>query len=250
MSIYLKSEDEICRMKEAGRIVALTLKYIESYLEPGISLKEIERLCGEFIRKHNATSAFKGYRGFPAQVCISLNEEVVHGIPDGRKIKDGDLVKIDVGVYKDGVYADAAKTFYVGKITNDRVKKLMVVTEEALYLGINQARPGKRIGDISWAIQRYVESHGFSVVRELAGHGVGINLHEDPMIPNYGIPQKGLEIKKGMTLAIEPMVNMGTSEVVTLKNKWTVVTKDHKPSAHFEHTVLVTDDEPEILTRM
>lgn len=248
MPIYIKSAKEIDGIRNAGRIVAMTLNYIKDYLKPNITLAEIERLCAEFILKHNAQPAFKGYRGFPAAVCISINNEVVHGIPDNRKIVAGDIVKIDVGVYKNNFYADGAKTYPVGKI-NDDVKKLIAVTEQALSAGIDQARVGNRLGDISFAIQQTVEKNGFSVVRELSGHGVGIELHEEPYVPNYGNPNQGIALKKGMTLAIEPMVNMGTYEVYTLKNNWTVVTKDGKPSAHFEHTIAITDNEPEILTK-
>ncbi|MEO0092274.1 MAG: type I methionyl aminopeptidase [candidate division WOR-3 bacterium] len=247
MGIYIKSQKEIEKIRVAGKIVAQTIDYINHHLKPEMTLVEIEKLCDDFIRKQNAIPAFKGYRGFPASVCISLNEEVVHGIPDNRKVKLGDLVKIDIGVYKDGYYADAATTIPVGKIRPE-VQKLICVTEQALYLGIKQAYAGNRIGDISFAIQKFVESNGFSVVRELSGHGVGIELHEEPMIPNYGIAGKGIELKPGMTLAIEPMVNMGTYEVITLKNNWTVVTKDGLPSAHFEHTILITETAPEILT--
>ena len=248
MSIYIKSKKEIDGIKSAGKIVALTLEYIKNYLKPDISLYEIEQFCADFIINHNAKSAFKGYHGFPGSVCISVNDEVVHGIPNGRKIKLGDLVKIDVGVYKDGFFADGAKTFSVGAI-NGTIKKLVDTTERALYLGIDQARAGNHLGDISATIQNFVESNGFSVVRELSGHGVGIELHEEPMIPNFGTPKMGVTLKSGMTLAIEPMVNLGTYQVFTESNKWTVKTKDGKPSAHFEHTILVTDNEPEILTQ-
>ncbi|MCX7784811.1 MAG: type I methionyl aminopeptidase [candidate division WOR-3 bacterium] len=247
MGIYIKSQKEIEKIRIAGKIVAQTIDYINQRLKPQMTLVEIEKLCDDFIRKQNAVPAFKGYRGFPASVCISLNEEVVHGIPDNRQIKSGDLVKIDIGVYKDGYYADAATTIPLGKI-NSQVQKLVSVTEQSLYIGISQAYAGNHIGDISAAIQKFVESNGFSVVRELTGHGVGIELHEEPMIPNFGNTGKGVELKPGMTLAIEPMVNMGTYEVITLENNWTVVTKDGLPSAHFEHTILITEEAPEILT--
>jgi methionyl aminopeptidase len=249
MSIYIKSEKEIKGIKSAGKIIGLTLDYIKDQLKPDVTLSTIENLCADFIITHNAIPAFKGYHGFPSNVCISVNEEVVHGIPNGRRIKSGDIVKIDVGVYKDGLYADGAKSFAIGNIDSG-VKKLLDVTEKSLYLGIDKARDGNHLGDISSTIQNYVELNGFSVVRELSGHGVGIELHEEPMIPNFGIASKGIILKKGMTLAIEPMVNMGTYEVLTQDNKWTVVTKDGLPSAHFEHTILITDDEPEILTKI
>lgn len=248
MSIYIKSEKEIQGIRTSGRIVAETLDYIKDYLQPEKTLSEIENLCADFIIKNSAIPAFKGYHGFPANVCISVNNEVVHGIPNGRKIKSGDLVKIDIGVLKDGFYADGARTFPVGEISAE-LQQLLDVTEKSLYLGIDQARDGNHLGDISSAIQQYVETHGFSVVRELTGHGVGIELHEEPMIPNFGMSLKGIVLKKGMTLAIEPMVNLGRYQVETLSNKWTVVTKDGLASAHFEHTILVTDNKPEILTR-
>ncbi|MBS4016574.1 MAG: type I methionyl aminopeptidase [Candidatus Latescibacteria bacterium] len=248
MSIYIKSEKEIQGIRISGRIVAETLEYIKDYLQPETTLTEIENLCAEFIIKHSAIPAFKGYHSFPANVCISVNNEVVHGIPNGRKIKPGDLVKIDVGVLKDGFYADGARTFPIGNI-DANLQKLLAVTEKSLYLGIDQARDGNRLGDISSAIQQYVETHGFSVVRELTGHGVGIELHEEPLIPNFGLADQGIILQKGMTLAIEPMVNIGSYEVLTQDNKWTVVTKDGLASAHFEHTILVTDNKPEILTR-
>ncbi|MCX8015543.1 MAG: type I methionyl aminopeptidase [candidate division WOR-3 bacterium] len=249
MAIYIKSAKEIEGIRNAGRIVALTLDYIKDFLKPDITLAEIEKLCAEYIIKHGGQPAFKGYRGFPASVCISINEEVVHGIPDHRKLKSGDIVKIDIGVYKNNFYADGAKTFPVGTINSD-IQKLVDITEQALYAGIDKARAGNRLGDISFAIQKLVEENGFSVVRELSGHGVGIELHEEPFVPNYGEPNQGITLKSGMTLAIEPMVNLGTYEVYTLKNNWTVVTKDGKPSAHFEHTILITDETPEILTKL
>ena len=249
MSIYIKSPKEIDGIRSAAKIVAKTLDYIQEKVMPDVSLSEIEQYCADFIISNNAIPAFKGYHGFPASVCISVNNEVVHGIPNGRRIKPSDIVKIDVGVYKDNYFADGAKTFPVGDI-NGNIKKLIETTERALYLGIDKARPGNHVGDISITIQKYVENNGFSVVRELAGHGVGIELHEEPMIPNYGVASKGIMLTKGMTLAIEPMVNMGSYEILTEKNNWTVVTKDGQPSAHFEHTILVTDDKPEILTRI
>lgn len=248
MSIYIKSEKEIRGIRIAGKIVGLTLNYIKDQIKPEISLSEIENLCADYIIKHNAQPAFKGYHGFPGAVCISINEEVVHGIPNGRRIKSGDIVKIDVGIYKNGLYADGARTFAIGEVSQ-KIKKLLDVTEKALYLGIDKARAGKHLGDVSSTIQNFVEANGFSVVRELSGHGVGIELHEEPMVPNFGVPATGITLKKGMTLAIEPMVNIGTSEVLTKSNNWTVITKDSQPSAHFEHTILITDNEPEILTK-
>uniref|UniRef100_A0A7C6EGG0 Methionine aminopeptidase n=1 Tax=candidate division WOR-3 bacterium TaxID=2052148 RepID=A0A7C6EGG0_UNCW3 len=247
MSIFIKSEKEISRIRRAGKIVAKTLKLIENEIVEGKSLLQLEKFCVQIIESEQGKPAFLGYRGFPGAVCISVNDEVVHGIPNGRRLKNGEIVKIDIGVYKDGVYADAAKTFPVGELP-DETRRLLKVTEKALFLGIAQARAGNRISDISHQIQNYVEAQGFSVIRELGGHGVGIQLHEEPMVPNFGPPGKGSKLVPGMTLAIEPMVSLGSSRVFTDKNGWTIKTKDGKPAAHFEHTVLVTDSEPEILT--
>jgi methionyl aminopeptidase len=249
MAIFIKSEKEIAGIRKAGRIVAKTLKLIETEIVEGKTLEELEELCVKIITSENAKPAFLGYRGFPKAVCISVDDEVVHGIPNGRRLRNGEIVKIDVGVYKDGLYADGAKSFRVGTISKI-LEKLMTATEKALTLGIEQALAGNRISDISYTIQSYIESQGFSVIRELSGHGVGVQLHEEPSIPNFGRPGKGTKLVPGMTLAIEPMVNLGGYEVWTDKNGWTVKTKDGKPSAHFEHTVLVTDAEPETLTRL
>lgn len=247
MGIFIKSEKEIQGIRAAGIVVAKTFDYIKPKIKPGLTLRAIEELCTDFIKKEDAKPAFKNYKGFPANICVSVNEEVVHGIPNGRRLKPSDVVKIDIGVYKDGFYADGAKTFPIGEI-NSEVQKLLETTEKSLELGIAQALENNRISDISWAIQKFVEDAGFSVVRELSGHGVGIELHEEPKIPNFGEPGKGTRLVPGMTLAIEPMVNLGTYEVMTLGNGWTVVTKDGKYSAHFEHTILVTNGKPEILT--
>ncbi len=249
MSVFIKSEKEIVNMRKAGRIVAKTLKLIENNIIEDTSLKELEKFCVEVIKSENAKPAFLGYHGFPGAVCISVDDEVVHGIPNGRRLKNGEIVKVDVGVFKDGVYADGAKSFRVGKVSST-IENLIMVTEKALYLGIEQAHPGKRISDISHTIQNYVEMNGFSVIRELSGHGVGLQLHEEPSIPNFGGPGRGTSLVDGMTLAIEPMVNLGSYEVWTDKNGWTVKTKDGRPSAHFEHTVLITDSGPEILTQI
>uniref|UniRef100_A0A7V3V0P4 Methionine aminopeptidase n=1 Tax=candidate division WOR-3 bacterium TaxID=2052148 RepID=A0A7V3V0P4_UNCW3 len=247
MALYIKSEQEVARIRAAGRIVAGVLRTASEYVAPGVSLKELEAVCVNFIRRCGGIPTFLGYRGFPAGVCISVNNEVVHGIPDNRVLQEGDIVKVDVGVTKDGFIADAARTFPVGMI-DAQVAQLVRETECAFYEGLKFCRPGFRVGDISSAIQQYVERLGFSVVRDLHGHGVGIELHEEPTIPNFGTAGKGRRLEKGMTLAIEPMVNIGTSGVRTLNNGWTVVTEDGQPSAHYENTVLVTDDEPEILT--
>jgi methionyl aminopeptidase len=249
MAVFIKSEKEVIGMRKSGKIVAKTLKLIEAEIVEGNSLELLEQFCFKIITNENAKPAFLGYRGFPKAVCISVNDEVVHGIPNGRKLKNGEIVKMDVGVYKDGLYADGAKSFRVGEVSQI-LENLISTTEKALALGINQARAGNRISDISHTIQNYVEAQGFSVIRELSGHGVGVQLHEEPSVPNFGKPGRGIKLIPGMTLAIEPMVNLGTYEVWTDVNGWTVRTKDGKPSAHFEHTVLVTESEPEILTRL
>lgn len=248
MAIYIKSKREINKIREAGRIVAKTLKLIEKAIKPGVSLKELEKICADFIYSQDGCPAFLGYKGFPAAVCISINEEVVHGIPDERILKEGDIVKIDVGVKKDGYYADGAKTFICQK-TSPEIERLIKVTEKALYLGIEEAYENNSLLAISKKIQEYVEKNGFFVVKELSGHGVGLELHEDPIVPNYYTPKMSdIILKAGMTLAIEPMVNFSTEKVFTKKNSWTVVTADGSYSAHFEHTVLVGKNKPEILT--
>ncbi len=247
--IILKSNEEIKNIKKASKIVARVLMDIEEYIKPGISTKKLNDIIDRLIRKLGGIPAFLGYKGYPASACISLNDEVVHGIPSEKKIlKEGDIVKIDVGVEKNGFFGDGARTYKVGKI-NKSVGKLVEVTEKSLYLGVNEAKAGNRVGDIGNAIQSYVESHGFSVVKDLAGHGVGHYLHEEPLIPNYGKRGQGPVLKKGLVIAIEPMVNMGTFKVKVLNDGWTYVTLDGKPSAHFEHTVLV-DEEPVILTSL
>lgn len=247
--VILKSEEEIEKIAQACLIVAKTLNYISNKIKPGITTKEIERLAEIFIIENGGLPAFKGYRGFPASICTSVNNEVVHGIPSDKILKDGDILGIDLGVFKDGFYGDAAYTFPVGKV-NSRVETLLRVTEEALYKGIENARADKRVSDISHSIQRHVEENGFSVVRAFVGHGIGRELHEDPQIPNFGSPGRGPRLRPGMTLAIEPMVNEGGHEVVILDDGWTAVTIDGKLSAHFEHTLLVTSDEPKILTKL
>lgn len=247
--ITCKSEQEIKYMRDAGRVVALTHKELEKALRPGVTTKELDALAEDFILKQGARPAFKGLYGFPATACTSVNEEVVHGIPGLRKLEDGDIISIDLGAEINGFYGDATQTLVLEPVS-DETLELVRVTEQALYIGIDQAREGNRLSDISHAIQEYVESHGLSVVRDYVGHGIGTKLHEDPQVPNFGRPGRGPRLKRGMTLAIEPMVNMGTHEVQTLPNNWTVVTKDRKMSAHVEHTIAITDDVPEILTRL
>ncbi|MBS1126075.1 MAG: map [Nitrospirae bacterium] len=246
--IVLKSSEEIEKMAKAGGIVGEVLESIKSMIQTGITTKEIEVYADERIRALGGKPAFKGYRGYPASICTSVNDEVVHGIPSSRKLKDGDIISIDLGVYYDGFYGDGAVTVPVGKI-DDETAALLQITEEALNLGIENAVVGKRVSDISHAIQSHVEKSGFSVVRTFVGHGIGRELHEEPQIPNYGIPGKGPRLKEGMTLAIEPMVNSGTYEVRILGDGWTAVAIDGKKSAHFEHTVLVTTGKPKILTK-
>ena len=247
--IILKSQEEIKRIAQSCDIVARTLNAVKAIVKPGITTAEIESFADAYIRAKNAVPAFKGYRGYPASICTSVNNEVIHGIPSDRVLKEGDILGVDLGVYKDGFYGDAAYTFPVGKIRPE-VERLLKVTEESLYIGIENAREGNRVSDISYSIQRHVESNGFSVVRAFVGHGVGSELHEEPQVPNFGLPGRGPRLRSGMTLAIEPMVNEGGYEVLILDDGWTAVTTDGKLSAHFEHTVLVTLNEPRILTKI
>lgn len=245
--IVVKTEDQIDKMRRAGRVVAAVLRLMSESIRPGVTTAYLDRLAEEEIVRSGATPAFKGYQGYPATICASVNEEVIHGIPGDRALSEGDIIGIDVGATVDGYCGDAAATFPVGVISQES-KRLLDTTREALEVAIRKCRVGKRIGDISHAVQFYVEARGFSVVRDFVGHGIGRNMHEDPQVPNFGPPGTGLRLRPGLTLAIEPMVNVGTFEVEVLANKWTVVTRDRKRSAHFEHTVLITDDGPEILT--
>lgn len=234
-------------MREAGKIVALTFAELGKIIRPGITTGELDRLAEEYILASGGKPAFKGLYGFPASICTSLNEEVVHGIPGLRKLENGDIISIDIGVEINGYFSDSAVTFEVGEV-RDEAKKLLQVTREALYAGIAVAREGYRLSDISHNIQKHAESRGYSVVRDYVGHGIGRDMHEEPQVPNYGRPGRGPRLRKGMTLALEPMINIGTHEVGVREDKWTVVTRDSKLSAHFEHTVAITDKEPEILT--
>jgi len=237
-------------MRQAGRIVAKVLAALQQKVRPGISTAELDELACQIITKHKAIPSFKGYRGFPASLCVSINEEVVHGIPSkNRHLREGDIVSFDVGAIYQGYHGDAAVTLGVGEISQ-RAKELLAVTAGALEAAIARCVPGNRTGDISWAIQHYAESRGYSVVREYTGHGIGLQMHEDPQIPNYGQPRRGFLLKPGMTFALEPMVSEGDWRTRVLSDKWTVVTRDGKLSAHFEHTVAVTEGEPEILTRL
>lgn len=246
--IELKNANQLDRMRKAGRIVAETLALMRELAKPGITTLELDRKAEEYIRAQGATPAFKGYNGFPATLCTSVNEQVVHGIPSLRYLESGDIISIDCGALIDGYFGDAAVTLPIGEVGED-LQKLLRVTEESLMLGIAQAKLGNRLYDVSYAVQTHVEANGFSVVRDYVGHGIGRAMHEDPQIPNFGKPGRGPRLEVGMALAIEPMVNMGTYEVQTLKDHWTVVTKDSRPSAHFEHTVAITENGPEILTR-
>ncbi|MBU1007412.1 MAG: type I methionyl aminopeptidase [Candidatus Omnitrophica bacterium] len=246
--IEIRSEREISLMLEAGKVVRDVLASIEKIVKPGVTTKELDSDAEYLIKKLGARPAFKGYRGFPGSICSSINEQVVHGIPGDTRLRSGDILSIDVGVEKKGFYADAAITVEVGDNVTENARKLIAVTKESLRLGIEQAVEGNRLFDISHAIQKYVESSGYSVVRDFVGHGIGEQMHEDPEIPNFGKPGTGPRLKKGMALAIEPMVNAGGFEVSIMKDGWTVVTKDKKLSAHFEHTVCITDKGPKILT--
>lgn len=248
----VKTAGEIDAIRESSSIVAGVLSYTAKFLKPGITTLEIDKLVEDFILSKGGIPAFKGYRVhknvFPASSCISINEEVVHGIPGERKLVEGDIVSIDVGVKKNGYYGDGAKTFAVGEVSPAK-KKLLKIAEESLYLGLENAKDGNFINDVSLAIQQHVEAAGFSVVRDLVGHGIGKQLHEEPPIPNYYHNGYRTKFKEGMTVAIEPMVNYGTYKVKVLSDKWTYVTADGKPSAHFEHSVLITKGQPEILTK-
>ncbi len=246
--IVLRSDEEILQIKEAGKIVAHTLDVVRKSAKPGIRTEDLDRIAKEEIAKRGGYPAFKNYKGFPANICTSINETVVHGIPSTRRLKEGDIISIDAGVKYNDYYADAAVTIPVGNI-GQGAERLISVTEEALVKGIEYARPGNRLSDISFRIQEYVESNGYSVVRAFVGHGIGTKIHEEPEIPNYGRPGRGPRLEKGMVLAIEPMVNAGTYDVEILEDGWTVVTKDRGLSAHFEHTIAITDDGAEILTR-
>ena len=247
--IILRSDEEIGQIRKAGLIVALVLDKLRRCARPGIETKELDRIALEEILKNKGLPAFKDYKGYPANICISVNECVVHGIPSARKLKDGDIVSIDVGVNSGNFFADAAITVGVGTVS-EQARRLMKVTEESLYRGIESARPGKRLSDISANIQECVETNGFSVVRSFVGHGIGEKIHEEPEIPNFGRPDLGPRLESGMILAIEPMVNEGSHEVEILDDGWTAVTKDKKLSAHFEHTIAVRDGGAEILTAL
>ena len=245
--IIIKNNKEIDLMRAAGKIVAETLLLVEEKVRPGITTAELDRIAEEFITKHGARPSFKGLYGFPASLCISVNEQVVHGIPGGYVLKDGDIISVDCGAYINGFHGDAARTFGVGNISEE-AEKLINVTRESFFKGIEYAKVGNRLTDISHEIQSYVEASGFSVVRDFVGHGIGRVVHEDPDVPNYGRPGRGPKLVEGMALAIEPMVNVGNYKVKTLNDDWTVVTSDGSLSAHYENTIVILPDGPEILT--
>lgn len=247
--ILCKTPTEIATLKTANQIVARVLDALKKHVAPGVVTRELDELAEALILKNGCVPAFKGYRNYPASLCISVNEEIVHGIPGRRMLYEGDIVSLDIGVKLDGFYGDAAITVPVGKVSPE-AEKLMHVTREALYQGIGQARPGNRLSDISHAVQTWVERHGFSVVRDFVGHGIGRHLHEEPQIPNFGKPHFGPRLREGMVLALEPMVNTGSYEVKILDDGWTAVTVDGKYSAHFEHSIAVTDADPLILSEL
>lgn len=246
--INYKSKEEVELIRQSCEIVNNAIAHVAAFIKPGISTMKLNDMAEEFIRANGATPSFKNYHGFPYACCISVNDAVVHGFPTNEKLKDGDIISVDVGAYKNKFHGDSAYTFALGKI-NDDVKKLMRVTKESLYKGIEKAREGNRVGDIAFAIQDYTERvHGYGVVRELVGHGLGKELHEDPQVPNYGKRGTGPKLKKGLVIAIEPMVNMGGKEVYNDEDGWTIRTKDGKPAAHYEHTICVQKDKADILS--
>jgi methionyl aminopeptidase len=244
-----KSQKEIEKMRAAGQLVGRVLQELRAMAAPGVTTLEVDRAAEKMIRDAGALPTFKGYNGFPFSICASVNEQVVHGFPSQYQLKDGDIFSIDVGATLEGFVGDTATTVAVGNVSQDRLR-LMRITEECLELAIEQCREGNHLGDIGFAVQSHAEAQGYSIVRDYVGHGIGRRMHEDPQIPNYGKPGKGPKIKKGYVFALEPMVNMGSLHTKTLKDGWTVVTVDGQPSAHFEHTVAITEEGPEVLTRI
>lgn len=245
--ITIKSEREIELMREAGKMVSMTHQYLKNFIKAGITTKELDRLAEEYIRKMGGVPTCKGYEGFPATLCTSVNDTVVHGIPDNYKLKDGDIITIDMVIGYKGYQGDAAWTYAVGNISDDK-KYLMEHTEKALYEGVKQVKPGNHIGDISAAVEQYANKHNLGVVKELCGHGIGREMHEDPEVPNYGTSGTGPKLREGMVICIEPMLNLGTADIYMLDDDWTIKTDDGMPAAHYEHTILVTKDGYEILT--
>ncbi|MEL0270113.1 MAG: type I methionyl aminopeptidase [bacterium] len=247
--VYKRSENEIKMISRSCQIVADTIDMLSEFVVPGALISDLDKKAENFITSQGARPAFKGYMGFPSTLCISIEDAVVHGIPGDIELKEGQIVGIDCGAEVNGYYGDHAKTFSVGKISSEK-KKLMDITEESLYKGIEKAVPGNFVGDIGHAVQTHAESNGFSVVRELVGHGIGENLHEEPQVPNYGTPSQGYKLHAGMCIAIEPMINLGGREIYTAKDGWTILTADGKASAHFEHTIAILDDGPKILSKV
>jgi methionyl aminopeptidase len=245
MIIY--SEEEISSIRKSNQIVAKILAELKGMIAPGVQTKELDEYAEARVKEMNAIPAFKGYRGYPATLCTSVNEEIVHGIPSSRRLREGDIISLDFGVQYEGYYGDAAVTYPVGEIT-PKAKKLVKAAKETFFKGLKQVKPGKRLSDISFAIQSYTESQGFSVIRAFVGHGIGLSLHEEPQIPNFGSPGRGPKLKSGMVLAIEPMIAMGDWDVEILDDNWTAITKDRSLSAHYEHTVAITEKGPEILS--
>ncbi len=245
--IYLKTEEEIELLRENNLLVSATLAEVGRHIKPGVTTRQLDKVAEEFIRSHGAVPGFLGYGGFPATLCVSVNENVVHGIPSDYALKEGDIVSVDCGTVMKGFYGDSAYTFAVGNIDSE-VRRLLNVTKEALYKGVAQAKAGNRVGDISAAVQEHAETNGFSVVRELVGHGLGRDMHEDPEVPNYGAKGRGPLLKEGMVICIEPMINMGVKNVVFERDGWTVRTRDRKPSAHFEFAVAVRKEGADVLT--
>ncbi|MDC3159072.1 type I methionyl aminopeptidase [bacterium] len=247
--VYKRSENEIKMISKSCQIVADTIDMLSEFVVPGALISDLDKKAENFITSLGARPAFKGYMGFPSTLCISIEDAVVHGIPGDIELKEGQIVGIDCGAELNGYYGDHAKTFSVGKISSEK-KELMKITEESLYKGIEKAVPGNYVGDIGYAVQTHAESNGFSVVRELVGHGIGQNLHEEPQVPNYGTPSQGYKLHAGMCIAIEPMINLGGREIYTAKDGWTILTADGKASAHFEHTIAILEDGPKILSKV
>ena len=247
--ITIKSKREIELLKIAGNIVYQTHQYLKPFIKEGITTKELDKLAEDFIRSKNATPSFKGYEGFPSTLCTSINSEVVHGFPSDRKLKNGDIISIDIGACYKGYHGDSAWTYTVGEV-DEKTKQLLKDTEKALFVGLAQVKPGNRIGDIGYAIEQYAHKHNLGVVEELCGHGVGTSVHEDPEVPNYGTPNTGPRLKEGMVIAVEPMLTLGSPRIFVHDNDWTIDTQDGSLSAHFEHTVLATDDGPLIITQL
>jgi methionyl aminopeptidase len=245
--VFLKTDEEIELIRESSLLVGKTLAEVAKYIKPGVTTLELDKIAEEFIRDNHAKPGFKGYGGFPNSLCTSVNEAVVHGIPNSVPLKSGDIVSVDCGVLKNGFFGDSAYTFEVGEVSEE-IKKLLQVTKECLEMAVNASVEGNRIGDIGFACQSHAEKHGYGVVRELVGHGLGKDLHEEPQVPNYGKRGNGMKLKKGMVLAIEPMINLGKKEVKQLKDGWTIVTADGKPSAHFEHDVAIAKGQPIVLS--